>query len=268
MVLNETELAARALAWTRGRQERICDDIKPWEHGIVYRASHYSRYFDFNVMRVENDPAMTVPELIGAADLALPGLEHRRIDFDSAQVAEPLRAEFQAHGFQSTRLVWMHFEGQRPAQAEIPVTPVPYDAVSALRIAWHREDFPGGDDDSAFLAQAREVRLSLGTRVLAVHDHSHPVAFAALDLGDDETELEIGALYVLPEYRGHGHGTALTQAAIVAAGQVEHLWICADDEDRPKQLYARLGFRSVLTTTQFLRPPAAETDRGTSPPRA
>ena len=30
---------------------------------------------------------------------------------------------------------------------------------------------------------------------------------------------------------------------------MEHLWICADDEDRPKQLYTRLGFRPVLIAT-------------------
>jgi hypothetical protein len=31
------------------------------------------------------------------------------------------------------------------------------------------------------------------------------------------------------------------------------IWIAADDEDRPKRLYARLGFRPVITTTMFLR---------------
>jgi hypothetical protein len=53
------------------------------------------------------------------------------------------------------------------------------------------------------------------------------------------------------EYRGQGRGTALTQAAIAAAGDVDHL----DDEDRPKQLYTRLGFRPVLTTTEYVRLP-------------
>jgi GNAT superfamily N-acetyltransferase len=248
----ETELAARALAWTRRPQELICDQIEPWEHGTVYRMSRYPTYFHFNVVRVRDDPGMSVEALIAFAEEALAGLEHRRIDFDSAHVAEPLRAEFHSRGFKSTRLAWMHFEGPRPSVAAIPVTEVSYDAVNALRITWHEEDFPGRDD-SEYQANAREVRLALGTRLLAVHEDSSPVAFASLDLGDDETE--IGALYVLPEYRGHGRGTALTQAAIAAAGEVEHLWICADDEDRPKQLYARLGFRPVLTTTEFLRLP-------------
>jgi len=248
----ETELMARALAWTRRPQELICDRIEPWEHGSVYRATRYPRYFDFNVVRVRDDPRMSVDALIEFADSVLAGLDHRRIDFDSAHVAEPLRAEFAARGFKSTRLVWMHFEGPRPGVPDIPVTEVTYDTVNALRVAWHQEDFPGREDPE-YHANAREVRLALGTRSLAVYDDTRPVAFASLDLGDGE--IEIGALYVLPGYRGHGRGTALTQTAITAAGEVEHLWICADDEDRPKRLYARLGFRPVLTKTEFQRFP-------------
>jgi hypothetical protein len=86
----------------------------------VYRTSRYPTHFDLNVVRVRDDPGMSVEALIGFADAALAGLEHRRIDFDSAQVAEPPRAEFHARGFKSTRLVWMHFEGPRPDGAEIP----------------------------------------------------------------------------------------------------------------------------------------------------
>ena len=56
-------------------------------------------------------------------------------------------------------------------------------------------------------------------------------------------------------YRGKGLGTALTGAAISNAGDVEDLWIVADDEGRPKQLYGRLGFRPAWTAIQALRLP-------------
>ena len=58
-----------------------------------------------------------------------------------------------------------------------------------------------------------------------------------------------------PEHRGDGRGTALTRAAIEAAGDVDELWIVADDEDRPKHLYARHGFSPAWTSTEFLRAP-------------
>jgi GNAT superfamily N-acetyltransferase len=62
-------------------------------------------------------------------------------------------------------------------------------------------------------------------------------------------------VYVRADRRGHGLGTAVTSAAIRSAPPVRDLWITADDEDRPKHLYARLGFRPVTRQLQFLRLP-------------
>ena len=81
--------------------------------------------------------------------------------------------------------------------------------------------------------------MSRGVRVLAVHDGDRPIAFAQLEHDGDAAE--ISQVFVHPDYRGGGRGTAMTRAAIEAAGDVRDLWIVADDEDRPKELYARLG---------------------------
>jgi GNAT superfamily N-acetyltransferase len=240
------------LAWNWRRQELVCDQRDPWEHGIVYRASRFESHFSLNTVRVCDDPSLSVQELIEVADQGLAGLTHRHIAFDSALVAEPLRAGFAAHGFKATRLVLMRYESRRPGRPELRVSEVADDALDDLRVAWQQEDLPG-KDASQDHAQACEIRLALGSRSLAVYDNSRPIAFATLSLG--EGEIEIGALYVLPEHRSQGLGTALTHAAITTAGNVDHLWITADDEDRPKQLYTRLGFRPVLTTTEFLRLP-------------
>ncbi len=242
-------MAARA--WTQRARVRFCD-AQPWEHGVVVRAARFPRYFDLNVLRVEGDPQLSVDALIDVCDHALADLDHRRIDFDEASVAEPLRPEFCRRGFRSTRLVLMRFEGAPSTPTGLSVVEVDYDAVRELRRVWHQEDFPGLDD-SQFKAQAREVGLALGTRTLAAHQDGQLIAYAALDVGD--REVEIGALYVLPEHRGHGVGTALTLAAIAASDRPKNLWICADDEDRPRQLYTRLGFQPVITWTEFLRPP-------------
>jgi GNAT superfamily N-acetyltransferase len=247
------EVAERARVWTQRARARFCDRVERWDHGVVTCATRFPRYFDLNVVRVHDDPQMTVDELVAFADHALEGLEHRRIDFDRAAVAEPLRDEFHARNFQSVRLVLMRFQGERPSAREFPITEVTYETVDHLRRAWHQEDFPGRDDSEAE-AQAREVRLTLGSRVFALHEDGEPVAFAALDVGDDEAE--VAGLYVLRRYRGQGRGTMLTKAAIAAAGGVRDLWICADDQDRPRRLYARLGFRPVVWWTEFLRLPS------------
>jgi ribosomal protein S18 acetylase RimI-like enzyme len=62
-------------------------------------------------------------------------------------------------------------------------------------------------------------------------------------------------VYVRPDHRGRGIGTALTCAAIDSAGDAEELWIVADDEGRPKEMYARLGFQPVWRIVELLRMP-------------
>jgi GNAT superfamily N-acetyltransferase len=242
----------RARAWHHAAQDSVCDVIEPWAHGTVLRASRYPTYWDFNVVRVEEDPKLSVEALVAFADEALAGLGHRRVDLECATAAEPLRAEFKAQGWLTQRLVWMRHEAPAPSGPAIAVEHVPYEAVDDLRVAWHGEDFPG-HDMGKHLVHAREVALLRGAEVLAVLDGGTPVAFA--QSASDGRSTEIEQVYVSPDHRGNGLGTALTRAAVSAARDVEDLWIVADDEGRPKQLYSRLGFRAAWTAIEALRLP-------------
>jgi GNAT superfamily N-acetyltransferase len=243
----DPDVAARARAWRHATHASICDVIEPWAHGTIVRATRYPSYYDFNVVRVEDDPGMSVEELIAVADEALAGLAHKRLDFDVITAADRLRADFEARGWRTLRLLWMRHEESPMAGPDIEVEEVPYDAVHRLREAWHREDFPE-QDAGDYHAQAREVGMRRNAQVLAVVRAGEPVAFAQLER--DGPAAEITQVYVRPDHRGGGMGTAMTRAAIEAARDVRDLWIAADDEDRPKELYARLGFRGAWTAME------------------
>jgi GNAT superfamily N-acetyltransferase len=245
-------VTARARAWRDSAHAAVCDVLEPWAHGTVVRATGYPNYFWFNAVRVEEDPAMSVEALVDFADEALAGLAHRRLDFDLVDVAEPLRAGFEAKGWTALRLLWMRHEAPLPPGPKVAVEEVPYDAVHELRMASHWEDFPH-QDPGGYHVHAREVALRRSALVLAVWEGRAPVAFAQLER--DGVGAEIAQVYVHPKYRGAGRGTAITRAAVEAAGDVRDLWIVTDDEDRPKDLYARLGFRRAWATMEFLRPP-------------
>jgi hypothetical protein len=62
-VTPDGDLAARASAWHHAAQAAVCDVLEPWAHGTIARATRYPDYFDFNVVRVEEDPAMGVDAL-------------------------------------------------------------------------------------------------------------------------------------------------------------------------------------------------------------
>ena len=247
------DVTARARAWRHGAHAAVCDVLEPWAHGTVARATRYESYWDLNVVRVEDDdPAMTVEELIAFSDRALAGLAHRRIDFEDIGAGERVRADFEARGWQTLRLVYMRHEVPPPPGPQIAVEQVPYDAVDGLRVAWHHEDFPG-QDPTSYIAQAREVAMRRDVQILAVREGGEPIAFAVVERAGPAAE--ITAVYVRPDHRGGGRGTALTRAAIEATRDVEDLWISADDEDRPKDLYARLGFRPAWTAIELTRLP-------------
>ena len=82
------------------------------------------------------------------------------------------------------------------------------------------------------------------------------MGFAQVEFIDGDAE--ITQVFVSAKQRGSGRGTAITRAAIESAlGEVDDLFIIADDEDRPKELYKRLGFQPAWLTTEFTRLPDA-----------
>jgi len=248
--------AARAHAWRQTVVQAVCDVIEPWAHGKVLRATRYPSYYEYNVVSVEDEPGMTAAELEAFADQALAGLSHRRLDFDSVAAGEARREALVERGWLATRLLWMHHEASVVpiAGSAVDLERVPYDEVLDLRLLWHREDFPehaGPEVLEHYGTAGKQVALSRGASVFAVRgERREPIAFAQLErLG---TGAEISQVYVHPRHRGRGLGTAVTQASILAASDAADLWIVADDEGRAKDLYARLGFRPVCASIEFL----------------
>jgi GNAT superfamily N-acetyltransferase len=233
-------------------QAAVCDVIEPWEHGTFVRATRYPTYWNYNLVRVEDAAELAADEVVRIADRALAGLAHRRIGFEVASAGEGARPGLEERGWKVTRFVWMRHDGSRPEPTSLDVEQVHFDAVRHLRLAWHLEDFPTVESPDHF-EHEREVAMLRNAQVFAAFERDAPVGFAQLERADGGAE--VTDVFVHPDHRGRGLGTALTRAAIEAAGDVTDLWIVADDEDRPKELYARLGFRPAWRLLDFLRVP-------------
>ena len=246
-----TDAAARA--WHHALQEAPCDVVTVWEHGTIVRATRYPSYYFHNAVRVQDEPALSADELISFSDRALQETCHM-ITFDRVAAAERLRPEMEELGWRTSRLTLMlHTLALPPTRAdEWGIVEVDYDDVHALRALWHREDFPGSDPED-YLAAKREIDRAGECSVLAPLRDGEPVGFAELVRAGDGAE--ITQLYIAPEHRSRGLGTALTHAAIEHGVGSRELWVGADEDGRPKRLYSRLGFRPAWTGVEFLLMP-------------
>jgi len=76
------------------------------------------------------------------------------------------------------------------------------------------------------------------------------------DLYVDGADAQIEDVGTLPEHRGNGYATAVVLAAIESArvSGADFVFLVADAEDWPKELYRRLGFDELGHYTKFFAP--------------
>jgi GNAT superfamily N-acetyltransferase len=228
----------------------------PWEHGTVLLTPSAPTYWDCNFVRVEGAvPELDAPALMAAADALLGLLDHRKLEVEDEAAGARLRPAFAAAGWHTERLAVMLRTGPAPP-APADVEEVPLSATRDLRAEWY---VFGSSDPEAMHRLAAEQepigeRRGLRAFVIRAEGAGAPIAFATLAPGDGAVEIDL--LYVTPAHRGRGLGASLVAAAL-AAGSTGRAWIEADDEDRPRALYERLGFATVWRRHTFTRSPVS-----------
>jgi ribosomal protein S18 acetylase RimI-like enzyme len=78
------------------------------------------------------------------------------------------------------------------------------------------------------------------------------------DLYTNGADAQIEDLGTLPDHRGKGYATAVVLAALAHAHEAgaDFVFLVADAEDWPKELYRKLGFDELGHYTKFFAPPA------------
>lgn len=219
----------------------------------MVRSPRYPDYWEYNCIRLERP--MKADEMIALADRELADCAHRSVEWTTPMPDEVV-GELREGGWMATPLIYMLHVGGVPAQSRPDLVEVDYDVVRELREIWHREDFGEHTESEAFHAQAREVAELARVRVVAAMDEDRPVGFAQVETHDGGSE--VAQVFVRPDHRGSGLGTALSARAILLAREAaENVWIGAERDGRPRQLYERLGFHPVVETAVALLPPPA-----------
>jgi ribosomal protein S18 acetylase RimI-like enzyme len=210
-----------------------------------------------NLNRLAVSRPGTAADLAEAAERVLGGahLPHRLIEVADAALGERLAPGLAAYGYQRSQTVLMAATGPaRKAAPDVPVVELEVAERSAVASQEWRRDRPTWDADMVDQLGRRIVTVLDAAQAwfLAVRGPSGAVlARADLYLRDGVAQIE--EVVTEPAARGRGLATRLVLEAVDQARSAgaELVFLVADADDWPQQLYRRLGFSALGTSAAF-----------------
>lgn len=246
---------AAARAFERRLLARAAAEVVPLPGlGEGYRTPAHPLYHAVNMVRI-TAPDATPQAVAGACEEVLAGLGHRLAVVEDAELGARLAPALAREGFAAAAHVYMvrRRPPDRPggAGAAREATQRELEAVEAGTTA----EAPHGHDPVVVAALTAGRRLlhaaAGGTRYVVGAAGGEDVAHATL-YGDGRVA-QIEDVATLRNFRGRGLARAVVGLACELATGHELLFLVADADDWPKDLYARLGFDPVGRVCVFTR---------------
>jgi GNAT superfamily N-acetyltransferase len=204
------------------------------------------------------DAEVDADQLVAALDDLYAGFLHRRAYVERFDTGERLGAALRRRRWLVERNLFMALRRPRDRAAE-PGLAREVDAATMqpIEAATVREEPYGRDEDVVRQLVAMRAALAAAVPVSRFFAGSADGVDAAVTtLYADGVTAQIEDVATLRDYRRRGLARATVSAALDAALEMGHdlVFIIADDDDWPKDLYARLGFDPIGRTWTFTRP--------------
>ena len=264
---------ARALAFEWHLHEQGAERSEELSWGRALFNDTFDRVYDLNALYVErSDADVTVERLVADAERLhdAAGHEHRRIVVGDTSLGERLAPGFRERGWEVRRFLFM-------GQLRDPDDPTPSVDVREIDEAAHREakrwfmaGAPEAYDDRVveqLLDRDRLKEAIVEFRRFGVEADGKVVSVC--ELYSDGATGQVEDVSTMEGYRGRGYARSTVLAAVAAArsGGCDFVFLVADEDDWPKELYAKLGFDPLGTIYDFLRLPPGEKPPPKAPPR-
>lgn len=242
--------------------ENSCAErVVPWRWGVTLFHSEYPKVYMLNFVRVEGAPPdLNFDELVAEADAlhAQVGLVHRGIVIEDARLGAALAPAFRRNEWEVSTLVLMAYRDER----ELPdtgrdVREITSDELRAIRAHSYSVGPSAKDPETVRQMIDKDAHLARagGARFFGAVVDDQTVCSA--DLYSDGATAQIESVLTLEPFRKRGLGRAVVAEAIRAAFDSGHdfVFLLADDEDWPRELYARMGFEPLGRCYDFLKAP-------------
>ncbi|MFL5823163.1 MAG: GNAT family N-acetyltransferase [Solirubrobacteraceae bacterium] len=251
-----SESLATVLDFQRRTTELVADEVLDIDEGWIARTPSLSDVWSLNHVRVDRPIAYEQAEILCRRYLP-PRFDQLYVDDQAG--GESLAEEFRDQGWEidvEVHSVLVRSPDRPPGAVDI-IEPGE-DETLALMERWLAED------ETLHLTEEGLRQLVVSNRLtwrarharrLGVRGPGGELVAMTLVFSDGQVA-QVEDVYTVPEARGHGHARALvTRAAELARGAGHELtFIVADDNDWPKELYAKVGFEAVGRTWLLHRP--------------
>ena len=245
----------RAIAFIRAVDELGAEEVRPVNFGRLLINRRLNLVHDANYVCVDQVNRATAGDLVELSERvqANLGLKHRRVNIDDQAAAEKLSGDFGALGYAAEQfLIMVH---RRDADRIVDTTGVREVVWDQVRRARQREreheTWATPELIEQLLTRDEVIGRGIKTRYFAVL--ADGLVVSSCELRTKGRSAQIETVETLPEFRNRGLARAVVSAALQAAEGSDLIFLVADKDDWPRQLYRKLGFDDVGTETRFLR---------------
>ena len=250
----------RAIDFIENITEHSYTRKEEWRFGHAYFNDRFPIKWDLNHLRIERDAADLTAEAVAAEAKRVQGgagLNHRMIYANDGTIGAKLAPGFKELGWIIHHLVMMVHGGEDVPPPTVDVREVAFEDLRPHFEKWDVEIEHNEPAEAEQLAASKEVvRAAVDVRFFAGYVASELAGWC--ELYSDANVGQIENVCTWPTLRNHGVARSVVVHALEqsrAAGHDLHFLI-ADQEDWPKELYAKLGFRAVGYIYEYLlRPP-------------
>lgn len=182
------------------------------------------------------------------------GLAHRNLLVDDEEAAQRIAPGLAGLGYEWDRLVTM-IHRRAPVRAPAaPVEEVDVDTyIPIVREALRPEPYATSEEVVDQLAEHRRVLADVGARFFVAYVDGVAASRCELYVRDGIAQVEdVGTV---TEHRNRGLGSAVVMRAVdeARAASADVVFLNADADDWPMELYARLGFDELARWSGFVR---------------
>jgi GNAT superfamily N-acetyltransferase len=251
----------RAWAFELAVHERMSTRVERFTHGVACFNETYPRSYDHNAAWVSSPiPGVSAEELAGEVDelQGAAGCRHRQILlFDEAD-GERLRGGFEGLGWKLAYHLCMAFRGdEAPAPPSVAVEEIGWEEFRpAVRTIVAREPYADSEETIRQLTERKGLRLEAARARFFVARVDGQIA-SVCDLYSDGRAAQVEEVDTLEEFRRRGLARAVVSHAVRVALEEDHdlVFLYADDDDWPREFYARVGFQPAGRSPILVKDP-------------